>query len=87
MVVELLPAGRDKGRAIADLMMLAEFAGRRPVFVGDDVTDEAGFKAANAQDGISLRVGTRNDDSAARWQLPDVAALRAWLASFVDGTA
>lgn len=87
MVVELLPAGRDKGRAITDLMALSEFAGRRPVFVGDDVTDEAGFMAANAQDGISIRVGTRNDGTAARWQLPDVATLRDWLGSCIDGTA
>lgn len=79
MVVELLPAGRDKGRAIQDLLEAAPFAGRRPVFLGDDVTDEAGFLATNERGGISARVGTADRDTAARWRLEDVAAARGWL--------
>lgn len=79
MVVEVLPAGRDKGRAIQDLLATAPFSGRRPVFVGDDVTDEAGFLATNERGGISVRVGTRDRDTAARWGLDDVAATRGWL--------
>lgn len=80
MVVELLPAGRDKGRAVADLLELPEFAGRQPVFAGDDVTDEAGFRAVNRRGGISVRVGTAERRTEACWRLPDVAALRGWLA-------
>lgn len=87
MVVELLPAGRDKGRAIEDMLGLPEFAGRRPVFIGDDVTDEAGFKVVNARDGISVRVGTRHGHTEARWQLADVQALRQWLRTCLDGEA
>lgn len=85
MVVELLPAGRDKGRAIEDMLSLPEFAGRRPAFIGDDVTDEAGFKVVNARDGISVRVGTRYGDTEARWQLADVQALRQWLRTCFEG--
>jgi trehalose 6-phosphate phosphatase len=79
MVVELLPAGRDKGRAIGGLLALEGFAGRQPVFVGDDVTDEAGFRVINERGGISVRVGTTERHTAARWGLADVAALRRWL--------
>ncbi len=79
MVVELLPAGRDKGRAIGDLLGLAEFAGRRPVFVGDDVTDEAGFRMVNARDGVSVRVGEAAGETDARHRLADVGALQSWL--------
>jgi trehalose 6-phosphate phosphatase len=79
MVVELLPAGRDKGRAIEELLELPDFAGRAPVFVGDDVTDEAGFRATNRRGGSSVRVGTADDPTEASWRLADVGALRRWL--------
>ncbi len=79
MVVELLPAGRDKGRAIQDLLQTSPFAGRRPVFVGDDVTDEAGFTATNERGGMSVKVGAGDRGTAARWRLDDVAATRGWL--------
>ncbi|MEK0083762.1 trehalose-phosphatase [Benzoatithermus flavus] len=79
MVVELLPAGRDKGRAIEDLLALPEFAGRDPVFVGDDVTDEAGFLVVNRRGGISVRVGAADHPTEARRCLADIGALRRWL--------
>jgi trehalose 6-phosphate phosphatase len=81
MVVELLPAGTDKGTAIVALMRNAPFRSRRPVFVGDDVTDEAGFVAVNTLDGVTVRVG--EGKSAARHQVPDVISLREWLARAV----
>lgn len=87
MVVELLPAGRDKGRAVEELRRRPEFAGRRPVFVGDDVTDEAGFRAANRLGGLSIMVGTIDRDSAAIHQLEDVAQLRAWLAAGLQASS
>ena len=79
MVVELLPAGRDKGRAIDDLLALSEFAGRCPVFVGDDITDEAGFRVVDARGGVSVRVGDRKVATEARHRLADIGALRSWL--------
>lgn len=79
MVVELLPAGRDKGRAIDELLQLRDFVGRRPVFVGDDVTDEAGFRTVNLLEGMSIRVGYAEAGTDARHHLADVAALQAWL--------
>jgi trehalose 6-phosphate phosphatase len=85
MVVELLPAGRDKGRAIADLLALPDFAGRVPVFVGDDVTDEAGFRVVNARGGTSVRVGTTEQPTEARQRLADVIALRRWLHASLAG--
>jgi trehalose 6-phosphate phosphatase len=85
MVVELLPAGRDKGRAIEDLLALPQFAGRHPVFVGDDVTDEAGFRAINERGGTSVRVGTAEHETEADWCLADVRALRRWLEDALAG--
>ena len=83
MVVELLPAGRDKGAAIDDLLTLDDFVGRQPVFVGDDVTDEAGFRVVNERGGMSVRIGSA-EATAARYRLADVAAMQAWLHGSLD---
>ncbi len=77
MVVELKPAYPNKGSAIADFLSEAPFAGRLPVFLGDDVTDEDGFKLVNERGGVSVRVG--EGESAARYRLPDEAAVADWL--------
>jgi len=79
MVVELKPAGCDKGRAIAALLTAPPFLGRVPVFAGDDVTDEAGFRAVAAAGGSAIRVGL--GPSAAAHAVAGVAALHAWLAA------
>lgn len=81
MVIELRPAGKDKGAAIAEFLDEAPFRGRLPVFVGDDLTDEIGFELINRVGGYSVKVG--EGESAARWRLPDSTAVRAWLAGFV----
>lgn len=85
-VVELRPGGNgrggadaDKGSAIAAFLEEPPFAGRVPVFAGDDLTDEHGFAVANARGGISILVGQRAG-SAARHGLRDPADVRAWLA-------
>lgn len=77
-VLELRPAGADKGAAIAAFLGLPPFAGRRPVFAGDDLTDEHGFALVNARAGISIVVGDRRPTQA-RHGLADPAALRRWL--------
>ncbi|HMR30427.1 MAG TPA: trehalose-phosphatase [Geminicoccaceae bacterium] len=78
MVDELLPVGRDKGRAIADLMARSPFTGALPVFFGDDVTDEAGFRVVNAAGGATARVGAPRP-TAARLAFAGVAAVLDWL--------
>lgn len=78
-VVELRPAHGDKGTAVDRLMDLAPFAGRTPVYAGDDLTDEDGFAAANRAGGMSVRVGDRAP-SLATHTLADTIALREWLA-------
>ncbi|VXA98574.1 trehalose-6-phosphate phosphatase, biosynthetic [Luteimonas sp. 9C] len=82
-VIELRPRHADKGSAILAFLDEAPFAGRVPVFAGDDLTDEPGFRAVNAQGGISVLVGDRAG-SAARFRLPDPAAVHAWLRVATD---
>jgi trehalose 6-phosphate phosphatase len=77
MVCELKPPGVDKGRAIAAFMEKPPFAGRQPVFAGDDVTDEAGFVTINQRGGVSIRIG--GPPTAAAYGLPNVPALHTWL--------
>jgi len=79
MIAELKTNGRHKGEAVREFLTEAPFRGRKPVFAGDDVTDEAAFAAVNALDGISIRVGPAGDDTAARFSVPDVAAFATWL--------
>lgn len=76
-VVELKPAGRDKGAAIRDFMSEIPFRGRRPVFIGDDATDEYGFDVVNQLGGVAVKVGRGR--SAAPWRMPDVTSVRHWL--------
>lgn len=82
MVFELKPGGRDKGTAIADFLSEPPFAGRLPVFIGDDVTDEDGFAVANIAGGHSIKVG--DGDSLARWRLGDAGSVREWLRAYAD---
>lgn len=76
-VFEARPRGANKGAALRALMRVAPFAGRRPVYVGDDTTDEDGIAAAQALGGIGIKVGA--GPSAAKFRLDDPAAVRAWL--------
>lgn len=76
--MEFVPEGSDKGRALERMMARAPFAGRVPVFVGDDLTDEYGFGAANRAGGWSVLVGQR-DGSLATHALAGTRAVHAWL--------
>lgn len=85
MVVELRVSG-DKGRAIETLMATPPFAGSRPVFLGDDLTDEPGFATAARMGGAGVLVGPVRG-SAAAYRLPDVSAVLGWLETFVETPA
>lgn len=82
MVIELRTPGQDKGDAISAFMDEAPFAGSQPVFVGDDLTDEAGFAAAARLGGYGVLVGPARETRAAR-RLSDPSAVLAWLGQAV----
>jgi trehalose 6-phosphate phosphatase len=77
-VSELRPRGFDERSAIQLLMKEREFAGRTPVFVGDDLTDEVGFEAVNKMGGHSIRVGNL-EETAAQYRFSSVSTVAAWL--------
>ena len=70
MLWEIRPLGADKGRAVAALMQRAPFAGRLPIFIGDDVTDEDGMRECRKLGGAGFRV----DDV-----FGDPTGVRSWL--------
>lgn len=77
MVAEAKPKGRDKGSALRDFMNHAPFAGRRPVFIGDDVTDEDGLAAAKSGGGLGIKVG--EGPTCADYRLAGVGSVLDWL--------
>ena len=82
MVAELKPAGHDKGKSIDAFMREKPFAGRIPVFLGDDLTDEHGFRVVERLGGHSIKIGPGT--TAAKWRLPHPAAARAWLGEWLE---
>jgi trehalose 6-phosphate phosphatase len=80
MVLEIKPCAATKATAVETFMHEAPFAGRRPVFIGDDLTDQAGFRVVEALGGISIAVGHRVQG---QWRLENPAAVRRWLAAIV----
>lgn len=78
MVAELRTPGPDKGGAIESFMAEAPFAGATPIFIGDDLTDEAGFAAVARFDGLGVLVGPPRPTRAAA-RLEDPAHVLEWL--------
>ena len=76
-LVELRPAGTDKGTALCAFLEERPFRGRTPVFLGDDVTDEDAFRVVNRLGGYSIKVGPGR--TSATFRLADTTAVRAWL--------
>lgn len=81
MVYEIKPKDVDKGRALRAFLDEPPFAGRRPVFAGDDLTDEKGFAVVNEKGGVSIKVG--GGDTIANTRVESVEALLGWLAALV----
>ncbi|MBB5710429.1 trehalose-phosphatase [Sphingomonas xinjiangensis] len=78
MMVEVRAGGGDKGAAIRTLMAEPELASTRPLFMGDDHTDEPGFEAVAALGGAGILVGASRPTDAT-YRLNDVQATLAWL--------
>src|SRR5262245_61096273 len=82
MVRELVPHGKSKGGAIAAFMREPPFAGRTPVFLGDDVTDEGGFAVVSQLSGHAIKVGSGM--TAALYRVAGVRGVRRWLGAYAD---
>ncbi len=76
-VFEVQVQGFDKGRAIRRFMKARPFLGRKPVFIGDDEIDRAGFDAALARGGLAFSVGVEFPGLSGMFAGPD--AVRTWL--------
>jgi trehalose 6-phosphate phosphatase len=77
-VLEIKPKGFTKATAAEAFMSEPPFAGRTPVFVGDDLTDEPGLRFAESVGGVSIAVGDR---LRAQWHLENPREVRRWLAA------
>jgi trehalose 6-phosphate phosphatase len=75
-VIEVKPAAHTKDTAVTAYMEEAPFAGRTPIFIGDDQTDYGGFAAVRRFGGLAIAVGPRVHSE---WWLPGPPAVRDWL--------
>ena len=60
-VLELRPDGASKADAVRAFLDEPPFEGSRPIFVGDDVTDQAALAEVERVGGLSVAVGDRVD--------------------------
>ncbi len=81
-VCELRPSGASKGRALRAFLAESPFAGRRPLVLGDDVTDEEAFAAALDAAGEAIKIG--EGATCAHWRFATPVAARVWLAGILD---
>ena len=81
-VLEVKPLSHNKGTAISYFMRTKPFIKRRPIFIGDDVSDEDGFETVNKKGGWSVRVGN-NKRSKANFFLPNVKSVHEMMKQLV----
>jgi trehalose 6-phosphate phosphatase len=80
-VVEVKQPMFNKGTAVRELMQHKPFAGRRPIFIGDDVTDEAAFDVMPEFGGVGFSVGREVQGIAGMFAEP--RDVRRWIAEMV----
>jgi trehalose 6-phosphate phosphatase len=73
-VYEIRPTRWTKGNAIERYMQRPPFVGRKPLFIGDDITDEHGFAVVNSLGGVTVKVGSAVS-TLARHRVSDVTAV------------
>ncbi|WP_312087841.1 trehalose-phosphatase [Acinetobacter variabilis] len=81
-VFELVPKGANKGSAIQQIIQQYHLTDHYPMFIGDDLTDETGFKVINALHGCSIKVGL--GQTLARYRLENVSQVQAFLKEFLN---
>jgi|ADGO01.1.fsa_nt_gi trehalose 6-phosphate phosphatase len=86
-VFEIRPSATTKGTAVRTFMAEPPFAGRHPIYIGDDVTDEHAFEAVNALGGTSVRVGHAETATHAKYRLASVADVHRWIRELPDTPA
>jgi trehalose 6-phosphate phosphatase len=84
-VCEIKHSGFNKASGVLELMTHEPFKGRRPIFIGDDVTDESVFAIMPDLNGLAFSVGRRAQGVAGHFDEP--RDVRAWLAHLVDDEA
>jgi trehalose 6-phosphate phosphatase len=88
LVVEIKAAGVNKATAVSELMSYPPFAGRNPIFIGDDTTDLPVFGMVSKFGGLGFSVGRIIADVNGHFEKPE--SVRAWLAHIAadrQGTA
>lgn len=75
-VLEVKPAAHTKDSAVMAFMAEPPFAGKLPIFIGDDQTDYDGFAAVRRFDGLAIAVGPRVKSE---WWLPGPREVHHWL--------
>ncbi|AUC94208.1 trehalose-phosphatase [Bradyrhizobium sp. SK17] len=82
-VCEIKHSGFTKATGVRELMTHAPFKGRRPFFIGDDVTDETVFAIMPDYDGLAFSVGRHATGVAGHFEAP--RDVRQFLADLLDG--
>lgn len=81
-VVEIKPSGFSKATAVRELMKKPPYAGRHPVFVGDDVTDDTVFAIMPDLAGTAFSVGRKVVGLDGHFAAP--SDVRSWLAGLLQ---
>lgn len=84
-VCEIKQAGFDKASGVREVMRHEPFSGRRPIFIGDDVTDESVFAIMPELGGLAFSVGRHAAGVAGHFDEP--RDVRSWLKCLTDGKA